>query len=281
MLIDGKTIAASLRETLVLSFGTLDTPARVRVFVLSEDTATKQYIGIKERVGTSLGVQITIERLPEDTTTQELIDAIHLAEKDAEGIIVQLPLPPQIDSEKIRTAMSRSKDIDCLGTAAYNDFENGTGIIMPPVIAAFEHIIRQERIPLEGKKVLIIGKGKLVGAPAAVWFDRQGADIDIADAATKDIAALSNDADIIVLGAGVPGLLKPEMIKDGVVIFDAGASESSGKVVGDADPACATKASLFTPVPGGIGPVAIAMLFSNLYTLATDVPQDDVRSITL
>lgn len=270
MRIDGKEIAKGVRDTLALAFATLETPARVTVFVLSEDEATRQYLRIKERTGTTLGAVVSIRRLSESTTTQELIGHIRDAAKASEGIIVQLPLPGHIDTEAVRDALPRSEDIDCLGTAAYGDFEAGTGIIVPPVIAAFKHVLRLNGVKLEGKTVVIVGRGRLVGQPAAVWFERQGALVETADSGTTDLSLLTKDAEVIVLGAGVPGILTPSMIKEGVVILDAGASEAGGKVVGDADPVCETKASLFTPVPGGIGPVAIAMLFSNLYTLATD-----------
>jgi methylenetetrahydrofolate dehydrogenase (NADP+) / methenyltetrahydrofolate cyclohydrolase len=270
MKIDGKENAREIRSTLRQALATLETPVRVIVFAMSEDEVTKQYLGIKERVASELGVQLTVESLPKETTTEELVQSINDAALLCEGIIVQLPLSPHINAEVVRDALPKERDIDCLGTAAFEDFETGTGLIMPPVVAAFEHILLLHSIDLEGKKTVIIGQGRLVGKPAAIWFERQGAHVEICDEHTKDLSAHTKDADVIVLGAGVPGLLKPDMIKDGVVILDAGTSESSGKIVGDADPSCEEKAGLFTPVPGGIGPVAIAMLFSNLYTLATD-----------
>ncbi|MBP9771472.1 MAG: bifunctional 5,10-methylenetetrahydrofolate dehydrogenase/5,10-methenyltetrahydrofolate cyclohydrolase [Candidatus Pacebacteria bacterium] len=271
MIIDGRTIAKELRGELALSFQTLEKPARVTVFVLSEDEATRQYIGIKERTGKELGVEVTLERLPEDTTTQELVDAIGIAALTTDGIIVQLPLPAHIDGEAIRGALPKNRDIDCLGTAAFNDFEAGTGIVTPPVVSAMEHILRLNAVDILDKKVVIVGRGRLVGQPAEIWFRARGANVTVCDQKTEDLSVHTKDADIIVLGAGVPGLLTSDMIKDGVAILDAGASESSGKVVGDADPHCEALAKLFTPVPGGVGPIAIAMLFRNLYILATDI----------
>ena len=224
-------------------------------------------------------MRVTAERLPEETTTEELAQALDDATASCEGMVVQLPLPSHIDVEAVRDALPKTHDIDCLGTAAFDDFAAGTGIVVPPVIAAFEHILLINGVALEGKKAVVVGRGRLVGAPAALWLARKGASVEACDEHTKDISAHTKDADIIVLGAGAPGLLTPQMIKEGVIILDAGASalpvpgrprESGGKVVGDADPACEKKAALFTPVPGGIGPVAITMLFSNLYTLATD-----------
>ncbi len=269
MIIDGKALAEEIREELREAYTTLERPARVRVFAFAEDEITKQYIGIKERVGAKLGVEVVLTRLSESTTTEDLVLAIK--ESDADGIVVQLPLPRHIDLEAVRDAIPFSRDIDCIGMDAYAMFQAGTSPILPPVISACEEILLRGGIDVLGKSVVIVGYGRLVGQPATVWFKRRGAEVVIADKDTKDVGILTRDADIIVLGAGVPNLLTPDMIKEGVVILDAGASEAGGKVVGDADPACAEKASLFTPVPGGIGPVAIAMLFRNLYILATDI----------
>lgn len=270
MNIDGTAIAAEIRGTVRQALATLDAPLRVIVFALSEDDVTRQFIGIKEKAGRDVGIDVVIERLPVETTTAELIQDIEDASETFQGMIVQLPLPAHVDLEAVRDALPKTHDVDCLGSAAYDDFAAGTGIIMPPVVAAMKEMLRHHGITIVGKRVVIIGRGRLVGLPAAAWFEQQGANVDVCDERTNDIAAHTKNADIIVLGAGSPALLTPDMINDGVVIFDAGASESSGKVVGDADPACAEKATLFTPVPGGIGPVAVAMLFSNLYTLATD-----------
>jgi methylenetetrahydrofolate dehydrogenase (NADP+)/methenyltetrahydrofolate cyclohydrolase len=130
-----------------------------------------------------------------------------------------------------------------------------------------EYVLRTHDISCVRKRVTVVGQGRLVGKPAAALFEKRGA-VVVRVAKGDDIGAATRDADIIVLGAGEPGLLKPEMIKDGVVILDAGTSESRGAVVGDADPACADKASLFTPVPGGIGPIAVVEIFANLFELA-------------
>ena len=113
---------------------------------------------------------------------------------------------------------------------------------------------------------MIVGNGKLVGQPAAVWFEEMGANIDVLTRESKSLEELQN-ADIVILGAGSPHLVKPEMLKQGVVLIDAGTSESNGAIVGDADPRCAEVASVFTPVPGGMGPIAVACLFQNVAEL--------------
>lgn len=123
-----------------------------------------------------------------------------------------------------------------------------------------------ELVPTRGKKATVVGSGRLVGAPAARLLRELGAEVQVLE--KGDSLDVLKDADIIVLGAGEPGLVKPEHLKEGVVLIDAGTSESNGKVAGDADPACAEKAALFTPVPGGVGPIAVAMIFKNLFALA-------------
>ena len=115
---------------------------------------------------------------------------------------------------------------------------------------------------------MVVGKGFLVGAPVAAWLTGQGADVSVLTSKSGDLAATLGNADIIISGAGSPHLIKPEMLKQGVVLIDAGTSESDGILAGDADPACADTCSLFTPVPGGVGPLAVACLFENAVTLA-------------
>ncbi|MEK7579460.1 MAG: bifunctional 5,10-methylenetetrahydrofolate dehydrogenase/5,10-methenyltetrahydrofolate cyclohydrolase [Patescibacteria group bacterium] len=270
MKVDGILIAREIRVSLTPLFTLLPKRARISVLVLSEDEATRQYIGIKERVGTALGIKVSIVRVPPTITTNDLVLKITEKASQGDGIIVQLPLPVHVDTEKIRNAIPKEKDIDCLGTDAYAEFETGQGKILPPVVGAFGHILHTHDVSVVGKNVVVVGHGRLVGQPATVWFKQQGAEVIVCDENTKDISEYTQKADIIVLGAGHPGLLKSDMIKSGVVILDAGTSESGGKVIGDADPHCEEKAALITPVPGGIGPVAIAILYKNLYTLITD-----------
>jgi methylenetetrahydrofolate dehydrogenase (NADP+)/methenyltetrahydrofolate cyclohydrolase len=138
---------------------------------------------------------------------------------------------------------------------------------LPPVAGAIVEIFVRNGVSASGKKAVVVGAGKLVGTPAAQLLRDLGAHVTVVTHTRGSLEELK-DADIVVLGAGEPGLVKPEMLKQGVVLIDAGTSESSGKLAGDADPACAHVASVFTPVPGGVGPIAVAMIFKNLLTLA-------------
>jgi methylenetetrahydrofolate dehydrogenase (NADP+)/methenyltetrahydrofolate cyclohydrolase len=139
---------------------------------------------------------------------------------------------------------------------------------MPPVAAAMKTILERAGIAVKGLRAAVVGNGWLVGEPCAAWLAQQGAAVTVLTRDSADFTSALAAADIIVSGAGSPGLIKPGMVKQGVVIIDAGTSESNGAIVGDADPACADIASVFTPVPGGVGPVAVACLFQNAITLA-------------
>lgn len=270
MRIDGKQLAREHGSILAERVSALPYPLLLRVFVLSKDAATEQFIRIKKRVGESAGVIIDTVELTELTTTQELIGHVATAVVETHGIIVQLPLPAHIDFEEVRQHIPASHDVDCLGTEAERLLEEGVHTVLPPVVAAFAHILKTHNVPTKDANVVVVGKGRLVGAPAARWFEQTGAHVSVVEKDTPNSAELYKEAGIIALGAGAPHMLKPEMIKDGVVILDAGTSESAGKVVGDADPLCEEKAALITPVPGGVGPLAVMMIFENLYQLATD-----------
>ncbi len=266
MLIDGRKIAEELVRDANNRVARWGRTPRLAIFVLAQDAATEQFIRIKKRTAEAVGVSLIEHALPETTTTEQLVQRIQDAVAESDGIVVQLPLPQHIDLKKIREALPASHDVDCLGTEARTRFERGDMTLLPPVVAACKEILTREGIDVSGKTAVVVGKGLLVGAPAAVWLAHWGAHVAALD--EHDSAeAYTKKADIIVLGAGVPNLLKPDMIARDAVILDAGTSESGGKVVGDADPACAEKTSVMTPVPGGVGPVAVAMLFHNLLSL--------------
>lgn len=267
MYVDGKTIAADICEKAREKLSHLHRTPTLGVFVLSRDSTTEQFIRIKKKVAENIGVSLVEYTLPETTTTEELVQKIQDAISKNDGIVVQLPLPQHIDFEKIRGVLPASHDVDCLGREAERLLAGGTHAIVPPVVAAFKKILHVHAVTVAGARVVVVGHGRLVGVPAARWFLGEDADVSVCDETTADVGAYTKNADILVLGAGVPHLLKPNMVREGVVILDAGTSESGGKVVGDADPACAEKVLVMTPVPGGVGPVAVAMLFCNLLTL--------------
>lgn len=198
------------------------------------------------------------------TKIQSLCD-----DNECDGIIVQLPLPKTFNVARVLRAIPTNLDVDVLGNNTSED-SNLTKKFIPPVAGAIAHILQETQIDIDHKKVVIIGRGRLVGAPVATWFAHQGVTPDIIDIDT-DISVsmkLYKEADIVVSGIGRPRYLKPEYFKEGVVLIDAGTSEQGGVLAGDCDPLCANVSSVFTPVPGGVGPLTVAFLFHNVITSA-------------
>lgn len=265
MIIDGKAIADKLYGELAREreeFGEV----KLGILVGDPNPVTYSYVTIKERGSDRLGITLVRRELPEGADTAAALSAMQELVAETNGVIPQLPMMSGIDIETVIESIPKEKDVDVLSRAALAEFEKGTWPAIPPVPAALAYILKQSGVEVRGKRVISLGRGRLVGKPAATLFRHLGAEVALLGR-DSDIAGATRDADVIILGAGVPGILKPDMVKDGVAILDAGTSELGGRVVGDADPAVAEKASMFTPVPGGVGPVAIAMIYRNVFAL--------------
>lgn len=268
MLVDGTSIAASLKREISARIVARKAPLRLGVLVVHETPEIRTFVKLKERFGAEVGVTVKVLRL--DTlkqTTEAVLSTLLHATHEHDGLIVQLPLPASCDLDAVVQLFPLTHDVDVIGSTAYQQFKEGALPFLPPVVGAFAEILKREGVSLTGSKVVVVGEGRLVGAPAALWAARHGAQVMVATRETPDLAALTRAADVVILGAGSPGLLTPDMVQEGVVILDAGTSESEGMLRGDADPACADRARLFTPTPGGIGPITVAKVFENLVAL--------------
>lgn len=266
MIVDGRQIAAEILARTKTRAERLVHPPRVLALVASETPATLSYMKVKARAAEQAGCVFE---------TRELGSDFH----DADAIIVQLPLPAgrQGSQQKILDAIPVEKDADVLSSVARKKFENSDAdALLPPVVAAVREIFLREKVEVKGKKAVVVGRGFLVGVPVTTWLAQQGAEVEVVVKESGNFSAALRAADLIVSGAGSPHLIKPNMLKVGVVLLDAGTSESSGEIVGDADPACASKCALFTPVPGGVGPVTVAKLFENAVELAARSQQGNV-----
>jgi methylenetetrahydrofolate dehydrogenase (NADP+)/methenyltetrahydrofolate cyclohydrolase len=274
MIIDGKKIAAEIEGKLKQQLEGL--PQKKVAFVLfGENFVSRKFMGMKKSLAKRIGVAATIFEKPmmenaKSLTTDDAITFIQSIAGDFDGIVIQLPLPESLDAEKIVASIPLEKDIDLLSTKAMEKYRSG-GELEPPVARAVFEILKYHDVGLAEKNIVVIGNGKLVGAPVAAMLEREAlknpaitfSQIRRSTPEAERLAAIKN-ADIIISGVGEPHFIKPEMVKDGVVLIDAGTSEQAGKLAGDIDPACAEKASLMTPVPGGVGPVTVACLFLNL-----------------
>lgn len=256
MIINGKEIAESIYTDLAVQREGMAHSIKLGIVVGTNDPVIESFVRIKTRAAARLGVEIVREEIPEGAATAAAVAALTRLVMQVDGVIVQLPLPTQIDTNALLAAIPPEKDVDGISTVP---------VVRPPVAEAVAEIIRRERIDIQGTQAVVVGSGRLVGAPCAVLLKELGALVTIINKG-ESLDPLK-DAGIAVLGAGEPAFIKPEMLKDGVILIDAGTSEAGGKVIGDADPACADKAALFTPVPGGVGPIAVAMIFKNLFAL--------------
>jgi len=270
MIIDGRALASSVLARTKVRAEALARAPRIAAVVTSETPATKSYLAIKEKRAQDAGCVLDVVRFPENTPPEVLSTMLRSLVADA--ILVQLPLASDIDAKEVCDAIPLSKDADVLSTSAREKFERGdTDALLPPVVGAVREILIQNSVGVKGKKAVVVGAGFLVGAPVATWLAQQGAEVEVATLESEKYRSLTSvlkGADIVVSGAGAPHIITPDMLKEGVVLIDAGTSESGGEVVGDASPGCAERCSLITPVPGGVGPLAVACLFENAVILA-------------
>jgi len=266
MIADGKAVAKTLEKELVDRLAVL--PKREVCFILfGNDAESRQFITMKSNVAERLGITVDVLHYPKSVSTDEAVDIVRqAAEKNYSGIVVQLPLPAGLDRERILNSVPPELDIDVLSEEGKREYTAGISSKVPPVARAVQEILDFYHIELAGKEILILGKGKLVGEPVSAMFSLKKIPFKIADGHTpeEEKDALTKSADVIVSGVGSPYFLKPDMIKGGAVLIDAGTSEQAGKLVGDIDPACREKAALITPVPGGVGPVTVVSLFLNI-----------------
>lgn len=259
MIVGGQTLAAEVLARTKARVEKLHRRPNILIYVAPEETsATRSYLKIKARSAEEVGCDFE--------ETRSLAPSSR-----ADSFIVQLPLPSDVDQAEILNSIPIQQDADVLSSAAREIFERGdTDALLPPVVGAIAEIFKKYSVDPKGKEAVVVGAGFLVGAPAATWLKQQGAQVKVVTIETspEEMSTALRAADIVVSGAGSPHFIKPDMLKQGVVLIDVGTSDSSGKLAGDADPACADVASLFTPVPGGVGPLAVACLFENVVTLA-------------
>lgn len=260
MIVNGKQIAEAVYEKTKARVLLLGRAPVLAIITCDPNFETKKYLALKEKKADTVGIETKIFELDTTNTTDDFLQAVREAVLVSDGVIVQLPLPKTIDAEKVVRSIPSSHDVDALNPT--------TLMPLSPVVGSIKEILSTHTVTVSEKMVTVIGSGRLVGIPAYQWFTKEGAHVSVVTKDTKDISYYTKNADIIVCGAGVPGLLTPDMITDGVIILDAGTSEEGGELHGDANPECAQKASLFTTVPGGIGPITIAILLANVVDCA-------------
>jgi methylenetetrahydrofolate dehydrogenase (NADP+)/methenyltetrahydrofolate cyclohydrolase len=270
MQIDGRAIAAHIRSEVADRIQASGHTYTLSIIAVAPTNATRSYMAIKQRTAAAVGVSLYEQTLPADVSEDEVVEAVQAAADSSDGIVVQLPLPEHMDMHRVLDAIPHTHDVDVLSTAAREQFAAGTYPVLPPVVAAMAEVLARYHVALVNTRAVIVGSGYLVGAPAATWFSSQGASVSVIDRDVHEHTDVTTGADILVTGVGKAGIITSDMVSEGVMVLDGGASDAAGSSAptGDVDPAVAEHSTLFTPVPGGIGPIAVACLFRNLVMLS-------------
>ena len=281
VLIDGKATANQIKNEIAEEVKAIKSKGEraphLAAVLVGNDGASLTYVGSKVRSCEKVGFDSSLIRLPVETTEAELLAKIAELNQDdtLDGYIVQLPLPKHIDEEKVLLAIDPKKDVDGFHPSNFGRMALELETFIPATPFGIMQLIERYDIDTQGKHVVVIGRSHIVGRPISILMSQKGAygnaTVTVAHSRTKDLKALTQQADIIVSALGVPGFVTADMVKEGVVIIDVGitrvedASKEKGYyITGDVDfDSVAQKASYITPVPGGVGPMTIAMLLKN------------------
>lgn len=241
---------------------------KLAVVLVGNNSASKSYIEKKKEACERIGIDFELLSFNSDIDEGELKRKIvEISQNESvSGIVIQLPLPKSFDTSGILNLVPARKDPDILTDENYDKFERGG--IFPPTAGAVKKLLEEYGIGIKGKKIALIGKGRLVGKPISAWLKNENADFDVLDSKTEGISSFTLNADIVISGAGSPGIIKEDMVKEWVVLVDCGTSSEEGIVKGDIDKGAYSKASFVAPVPGGVGPMTVACLLENLIKLS-------------
>jgi methylenetetrahydrofolate dehydrogenase (NADP+)/methenyltetrahydrofolate cyclohydrolase len=267
--IEGKLIAHRILDDLRERVALLRRKPILSVLMAGDDPASAKYVAKKSQASEYVGIDFFLHRFPANVTTEQLTEEVIRQQLRSDAIIVQLPLPEHINSQEVLDDIDPDKDADCLSSAALGRVARGHIRIMPPTAAAVLEILSYHRVDLDGKNVVVVGQGELVGKPMAAVLLNYPVTLTVCGLGTKKLSDHTKKADIILTGTGQPRLITADMVKKGAIVIDAGVSFEDGKAVGDVDfEKVLKKARLVTPTPGGLGPITVAKLLENVVRLA-------------
>lgn len=273
-LIDGKVISAAVKERVKNEVSQLNEKGitvGLAVIIVGEDPASKIYVANKKKACEALGIISEEYALPESTTEKELLGLIDTlnAKKSINGILCQLPLPRHLDEKRIINAISPEKDVDAFHPVNVGRIMIGDYDFVPCTLAGIMEMLAYENIETEGKRCVVIGRSNIVGKPMAMLLLHKNGTVTICHSKTRNLKEICLGADILVAAVGKAKFVTADMVKEGAVVIDVGMNRENGRLCGDVDfEAVKDKASAITPVPGGVGPMTIAMLMQNTLTAA-------------
>lgn len=272
-LIDGKAISAKCKSETAEEIKALTADGRrapcLAVILVGEDPASQVYVRNKKRACEAVGITSLEYLLDENETEEKLLELIDFLNKDdnVDGILVQMPVPKQIDPDRVIEAISPDKDVDAFHAYNVGKLFTGAPRFQPCTPAGVMRLLSESGVEISGKNCVVVGRSNIVGKPMGALLLAENGTVTICHSKTKNLPEVTRTADILVAACGRPNMITSDMVKDGAVLIDVGINRVGDKLVGDIDfEACKEKASFITPVPGGVGPMTIAILMQNTLT---------------
>lgn len=261
---DGRALAARIREEVKADVGEFG-DVRLATVLVGEDPASQIYIRLKHKHADEVGIQALDKRLPQDTSENELLELVQELNDDdsVDGILVQTPLPPQIDEARVMRALDPMKDVDGLHPFNAGQLFLGVETLVGATPVGVMRLLGEYKIPVAGARAVVVGRSVIVGRPLALLLLHANATVTICHSRTDDLARHTLDADILVAAVGHLGLITADMVKTGAAVIDVGMNRTDEGLFGDVDPGVADVAGFLTPVPGGVGPMTIACMLEN------------------
>jgi methylenetetrahydrofolate dehydrogenase (NADP+)/methenyltetrahydrofolate cyclohydrolase len=260
----GKPLAERIRADVAAEVAELGRVGLATVLV-GDDPASQIYIRLKHEAATAAGIDARDVRLPGDTTEEELVAKVAElnADDEVDAVLVQLPLPPPIDETRVLRAIRVEKDVDGIHPFNAGQLYLGRPTLVPATPLGILALLAEHKIELDGARAVVVGRSDIVGKPVAHLLLQANATVTICHSHTDDLSRHTLDADVLVAAVGIPGVISADMVKTGGTVVDVGVNRTPAGVVGDVDPGAADVAAFLTPVPGGVGPMTIALLLAN------------------
>lgn len=263
-----KQIRAEIKTEVEQIKATTGVTPHLAVIIVGADPASVTYVNMKKKACLAAGMHSTVHELPENSTQEQIVGIIKElnTDKNVHGIMVQHPVPKHLDELEILATVDRNKDVDGISRDSLGSLVTGDPIFISATPAGIIELLDRYNIPIEGKHAVVVGRSIILGKPVALYLLNRNATISVCHTRTKDLGAMTRQGDILIAAVGKAEIITGDMIKEGAVVVDAGYNRVEGRSrdVGDVDfESAAQKASWITPVPGGVGPMTIAMLLKN------------------
>jgi methylenetetrahydrofolate dehydrogenase (NADP+) / methenyltetrahydrofolate cyclohydrolase len=263
-LIDGKSLAERIRGEIAEEVRELGEIGLATVLV-GDDPASDIYIRLKHKAAAEVGINAKDIRLASQTTEDELLAQVAElnADDSIDGLLVQLPLPDHVDEARVIRAIEPVKDVDGLHPLNFGQLALGRPGHVGATPVGIMRLLEEYHVQLEGARAVVVGRSDIVGKPAALLLLHQNATVTVCHSRTRDLGSVTREADVVVVAVGRANVIGPDDVREGAAVIDVGMNRGDDGVVGDVDPATAARAGLITPVPGGVGPMTIAMLLAS------------------